>query len=365
MRVRIFLLSICLLTPRILFSDTTNTHQRTVTQLGKGIYEIRHKDAPDHFSEGNTTVVVGENAVLVVDSCYLPSVAREDIEQIRQWTNKPVRYLFNTHWHNDHTQGNATYAEAFPGISIVAQRETAKLEGLRIPAYLAEYPQRIERFQKELDTGKDPSGRLLTEAEKDDLKNAVAGGKAANEAVSAEFRGLKIRVPDVTFDREFDIDLGNREVQLKFLGRGNTAGDAIAYLPEEKIVIAGDLVDSPVPLLGSGFPIEQIETLKKLNQLDYETLVPGHGNVLTGKSFVEQEIAFIDAVVAAVEREIARTSADPKTRLTEIEKAVDRDVGMKKWGERFTGTNADDEDFFEGFSCPGVIETALAEMWPR
>src|SRR5215469_6453478 len=116
MRVRIFLLSICLLTPRILFSDTTNTHQRTVTQLGKGIYEIRHKDAPDHFSEGNTTVVVGENAVLVVDSCYLPSVAREDIEQIRQWTNKPVRYLFNTHWHNDHVQGNAAYTDAFPAI---------------------------------------------------------------------------------------------------------------------------------------------------------------------------------------------------------------------------------------------------------
>jgi hypothetical protein len=53
---------------------------------------------------------------------------------------------------------------------------------------------------------------------------------------------------------------------------------------------------------------------------------------------------------------------DPKSTLTEIEKAVDRDVGMKKWGERFTGANADDEDFFEGFSWPGLIETALAEI---
>jgi hypothetical protein len=87
--------------------------------------------------------------------------------------------------------------------------------------------------------------------------------------------------------------------------------------------------------------------------------------VLKGKSFVEQEIALIDAVVAAVEREIARTSTDPKSRLSEIEQAVDRDVGMKKWGAKFTGSNADDEDFFEGFSWPGLIETALAEMWPR
>jgi glyoxylase-like metal-dependent hydrolase (beta-lactamase superfamily II) len=115
-------------------------------------------------------------------------------------------------------------------------------------------------FQKELDTGKHSSGTPLTDEEKEDLKNAI--GKAASDAVSAEFRGLKVKVPDITFDRELDVDLGNREVQLKFLGRGNTAGDAVAYLPKEKILIAGDLVDSPVPFLYGGFPVEQIVTLR-------------------------------------------------------------------------------------------------------
>ena len=71
----------------------------------------------DEFPQGNTTGVIGQKAVLVVDSCYLPSEARKDIAQIRQWTKLPVKYLVNTHWHYDHTIGNGAYAEAFPILS--------------------------------------------------------------------------------------------------------------------------------------------------------------------------------------------------------------------------------------------------------
>jgi hypothetical protein len=90
-----------------LLADSVTAKERTVTKLAEGVYEIRHKDPPDHFSQGNTVVIIGDIGVLVVDSCYLPSSAREDIAQIRQWTNKPIRYLLNTHWHSDHNFGNA------------------------------------------------------------------------------------------------------------------------------------------------------------------------------------------------------------------------------------------------------------------
>jgi len=348
-----------------LSGDSVSTHQRTITKLGEGVYEIRHKDAPDHFLQGNTVVIIGERAVLVVDSCYLPSSAREDIAQISQWTDKPVRYLFNTHWHNDHIQGNAAYADAFPAINIVSQQETAKLMALRVGSYLSEYPHRMETFQRELNTGKDPDGRALSEEEKEDLKNAVAGGKAASEVVSAEFRGLTVKLPDITFDHELEIDLGNRAVQLKFLGRGNTVGDAVVYLPKEKILIAGDLVDSPVPYLEGGFPIEEVATLKRMEELDFETLVPGHGNVLRGKSFLRQEIGLIESVVEAMNREMARTSLDPKTRFTEIKKAVEQHVDMSAWRQKFAGNDPNDRDFFEVFAWPGLLQAAHTEMWPR
>jgi len=346
-------------------ADSSTTHQHSVRKLADGVYLILHPIAPDHFTESNTVVVIGDTAVLVVDSCYLPSSARDDIAQIREWTDKPVRYLLNTHWHNDHTQGNAIYADTFPAINIVAQSETAKLIPIRVPAYLAEYSTRMERFKQEIATKKDPGGRPLTQPEIDDLKVAVSGGEEASKVVSAEFRNLRVKAPDLAFDRELDVDLGNRQVQLKFLGRGNTAGDAVAYLPKEKILVAGDLVDSPIPFLYGGFPIEQIETLKQMNALDFDTLIPGHGDVLKGKAFVQMEIELLQAVVSAMTQEIARTSADPQARFEEIKRAVEKQVDKSAWSRRFAPDDADERDFFEDFSWPGLLLAVHAELWPR
>jgi cyclase len=94
--------------------------KRTVTQLADGIYEIQHEP------NGNTTVIIGDRRVFVVDSGFRPSSAREDIAQIRQWTDKPVAFVLNTHFHNDHNLGNRVYIEAFPALTIIAHAETKK-----------------------------------------------------------------------------------------------------------------------------------------------------------------------------------------------------------------------------------------------
>ena len=80
---------------------------------------------------------------------------------------------------------------------------------------------------------------------------------------------------------------------------------------------------------------------------------------------MQQEVDLIEAVVGAMNREIARTSADPRTRFEEIKKAVEQNVDMKVWREKFTSDDPDDGDFFEGFAWTGLLEAAHAEMWPR
>jgi glyoxylase-like metal-dependent hydrolase (beta-lactamase superfamily II) len=226
---------------------------------------------------------------------------------------------------------------------------------------LAQYPQRTAMFHAELDSGKDLDGLPLDDAGRRDLNERIAGGGV----VWQEFRELKRKGPNVTFDHELDLDLGNREVELKFLGRGNTVGDAIAYLPKEKILITGDLVDHPVPYLGGGFPVEEIATLKKMAELDVDVMVPGHGEILKGKAFLLQEIEFIEAVVWAINQEIARSIANPHKRLDEIKKAVARDVDVNAWRQKFAGDDPANRDFFDSFSLPGLIEAAHAELWPR
>jgi cyclase len=355
------ILLLCLVAPARLAADSVNTTKRTVTKLADGVYEIRHSDAPDTFPQGNTLVIIGDTSVLVVDSCYLQSSAREDITQIRQWTDKPVRFLVNTHEHGDHNFGNRAYADAFPGISIIAQAETLRTMKLRQPPFVAQYQERAVRFQKELDEGKDGAGNPLSEVGRQDLRDAIAG----SNAVWPEFRELKLRFPDVTFDKEMNIDLGNRVVELKYLGLGNTVGDAVVYLPKERILATGDLVDSPVPYLGGGFPVAQIETLKTMLRLDADTIVPGHGDVLRGKSYVEMEIAFLEAVVGAINDEIGRSGATAHRRLAEIKVAVAKNAGIDSWRQKFAGDDPENRDFFDSLALTGVVEAAHAELWPQ
>jgi len=261
------------------FADSSVTTQRTITKLAEGVYEIRHPDAPDTFPQGNTTVIIGERSVLVVDSCLLPSSAREDVDQIRKWTNKPVSFLVNTHWHFDHTLGNGTYATAFPAIQIIAHKATCKTIADFNQGAVVRYPKRADRFKKILETGKNADGKPLSDNERKDYEHALAG----LAPVVAEFNGIMQVNPNVIFDHELDIDLGNRPAEIKFLERGNTAGDTVIYLPNEKILMTGDLVDHPVPYLFGGFPVDFVNTLHVLKKIDAQTLVPGHGDVLHDK----------------------------------------------------------------------------------
>jgi cyclase len=349
-------------TPR----DSTSTAERSTEQVADGVFEIRHQDAPDSFPQGNTTVIVGARDVLVVDACYLPSSAEQDVAQIRAWTDKPVRYLVNTHWHYDHTMGNGVYRDAFRGISIVAHVETRKQIAGYNPQWFANFPKRGDQFREAIASGKDANGRVLTPGELAEYEHALAG----LDPVGREFEPLAARTdlaPDRTFDRELVIDLGGREVRLLHLGRGNTAGDAVAWLPAERILVAGDLLDHPVPYLGGGYPIEEIATLEALERLGGETIVPGHGMVLRGAggaAYLRQVIEFIEAVVAAVDDEQHRAGGGPR-KLDIVKAAVLARLPVAAWRWRFAGEDEEAGDFFESFALDGAITATYAALWGR
>jgi cyclase len=344
-------------------ADTVNTSQRTVTKLADGIYAIRHKDAPDTFPQGNTTVIIGGREVLVVDSCYLPSSAEEDIAQIRQWTAKPVRFLLNTHWHYDHTMGNAAYRDAFPGLVVVAQTETRNQIAGYNRYWFERFPGRAERMQKMIDAGKNADGKTLTPNEIQELKTAVAG----IHPVWAEFKILATRLPELTpdlaFEREMTVDLGGREVHLKHLGRGNTRGDAMAYLPKEKILITGDLLDHPVPYLFGGYPEEQIGTLQRMSQLDAQAIVPGHGDVLHDKVYLQKEIDFISAVVTQVKKAIYRFGSGPD-KFDAVKDEVSKNLNVDDLRKEFAGDDKSNFDFFNE-TLDGLIRAAFDESWGK
>ncbi len=306
---------------------------RKVTKLADGVYVIEHQDKGDGAASGNTTVIIGERQVFVVDSCFLPSAAKEDIAQIRQWTDRPVTFLLNTHFHNDHNFGNRVYMDAFPALTIIAHKETKKDMDMFGPGSVGREEKGRASLQKMLDTGKTPSGVALTAEDKKEVANALT----QRAAVIDEMKPVKFQSATLTFDHDFSIDLGGREVQVKFLGRGNTAGDAVAYLPKEKIAIVGDLVVYPIPYIYDGYPTEWAQTLQDLSQLPADAVVPGHGPVLHDMTYVLLIRDLLKSAVAQVDAKLVQLGPAMFHTVDEVRPAVD----LSTFQTRFAGTDKD------------------------
>ena len=258
-------------------AQVVETNDHIVATVAPGVYAIRHKNASRIGAlSGTTTVIIGERDVLIVDSGSLPSIAMSDIALIRRWTTKPVRYVVNTHWHGDHTWGNSVYADSFPGVAIVSHVGTPALMQGYLTNFLARNVARAKQAVRSAETGKEADGTPLTAARRTEVAADLPNARIR----AAEYSTLTTRLPNVTFDHELTLDLGGREVQLKFLGRGNTSSDIVVWLPREKIVATGDLLVYPYPFFLGGYPVEWSRTLDRVAQLGPQTIIPGHGAVL-------------------------------------------------------------------------------------
>jgi cyclase len=327
--------------------------QRKVTTLADGIYTIEHPGhRHDGLFSGNTTVIIGARQVLVVDSAFLPSVAQEDIAQIRQWTDKPVTFVLNTHFHNDHNLGNAKYMQAFPSLTVIAHVETKKSMDMFGPGSAGREERANARIQKMLDDNKGPGGQPLSAEDKAYIKEALADRLRWYE----EIKQVKFQSATMTFDQDLFIDLGNREVQIRFLGKGNTAGDAIAFLPKEKIAVVGDLIGYPVPMANDGYPSEWIHTLQKLSQLDADTIVPGHGPVLRNKSRILLYRDLLQSAVDQLNAKLIQTGPAMSRTLEEVKGSID----LSPFKQSFIGNDENLEPDWDDFTR-GLIKTLFEE----
>jgi glyoxylase-like metal-dependent hydrolase (beta-lactamase superfamily II) len=319
-------------------ADSSVTTQRAVTKVAAGVYAIRHVDAPDTNPQGNTTVIIGERAVLVVDSGYLPSSAAEDIAQIRRWTDRPVRYLLNTHWHPDHQRGNSVYVDAFPDVAIVAHQETAKLMAAYDAANRERYPQRLQAMKETL--AKKPDA---------ELQKTIDG----RSRVLAELERSRLQLPTLTFASELIVDLGNRVVELRHSGSGDTRGDAWAYLPKEQILVTGDLVVAPVPYFFAGYPEARARALRRLLELDVQAIVPGHGDVMRDKAYMRAVAEMVETIVGQVNAAVVRIGS-LSARLEDVRPQID----VAEYRRRFAGDDPHNQEYFDE-SIEGLIKDAF------
>ena len=244
----------------------------------------------------NTALIETDDGVLVVDSHSKPSAARVVVEQIRGITSKPVRYVVNTHFHWDHWQGNEAYPSAYGHVEVITNditREAIVRKSLkRIQDHVRQMPAEIDALRAQ-----------LAAATSADERAELGSSLRQAEEYFAEVRALKPALPTIAFERSMRILQQSRDIHLLHLGRAHTEGDVFVYLPKERVVVTGDAVIGWTPFMGDGYPQDWPETLRRLEQLDFDRMILGHGQV-AGRDWLRTFRSYVEDMVEAVRREV-------------------------------------------------------------
>jgi glyoxylase-like metal-dependent hydrolase (beta-lactamase superfamily II) len=248
------------------FASAADLEEKKVT------FEKLSEHAYAYTAEGdpNTGIIIGDDAVMVIDTQATPVMAQDVIRRIREVTDKPIKYVVMSHYHAVRVLGASAYM-AEGGEQIIASRDTYDLV--------------VERgeFDKASEIGRFP--RLFQNVE------SVPEG---------------LTWPTMTFEGKMSVWLGSLEVQLIQLGRGHTKGDTVAWIPSEKILFSGDLVEfDATPYAGDAYFSDWPQTLDNVAALQPEKLVPGRGAALTTPEQVQAGLSgtrdFIKDLYASVQ----------------------------------------------------------------
>lgn len=260
------------------FASTADLEEKQVTfaELAEGVYAYTTEGDP------NSGVVIGDDAVMVIEAQATPVMAQGVIDHIRQVTDKPIKYLVLSHYHAVRVLG----ASAYQAGEIITSEATYNLI--------------MERGQQDYESELGRFPRLF---------------RAAESIPDLTW-------PTMTFRDKLTIFMGRRRVELLFLGAGHTKGDIVVWLPEEKIMFSGDLVEyGATPYTGDAQLADWPQTLDNISALKPEKLVPGRGEALTSAAQVAEAIAGTKSFVTQLFEE-AKKGVTAGQSLSEVYRAT-------------------------------------------
>jgi len=254
----------------------------------------------------NAAIFVNSADVLVVDAHSKPSAAAALIAQIkRDVTPKPVRYLVDSHFHWDHSQGNAAYLATGHKMDILATNTTKQL----MEQYAA------ARLQASLDpAGPSPISYPWVGHQMEDLRQRIGKATADDEktrlqtqlqrleSFAAEMKNFKPSLPTITFDKTYVVKDKNHELHLEFHGRAHTAGDVVVFCPQKRVIATGDaILGSVLPFFGDSYPKAWPKTIADIGKLEFDHVMPGHGGVQHGHEILNGMGGYIDEIAEKVD----------------------------------------------------------------
>lgn len=265
--------------------------QEGLTKIADNVYSyVGQKDAsPAHSFAANAGIVIGRDGILVVDTLISAKEAQRFMADIRKVSDKPIKYVVNTHTHLDHAFGNCVFAKL--GATVISH---------------------------------DADRKKLATKGGDLLKNAGNYGLKPEDMA-----GTEIVVPTLAFSDQLTIDLGGEEVKLIRTAPSHTAGSLVVFLPAKKLLFSGDILFTDFhPFLADGDIPGWTKTLDALIAMNVELIIPGHGPLSTRKDLREMKeyLMLFDAKA----RELAAGSQDADAIAAEMKKVLPK-RSMAEW----------------------------------
>lgn len=318
--------------------------------IAPGIYLFQ---TPDHGFigvEGNSYAIVNQDDVFVFDANQSPAVARAIIAAIHELTTKPVRYVANSHWHYDHWLGNEAYAQAFPGVEIISSDDARRIMQNVTTKYISDIAGAMQQADKqirdEVARGTNSIGQPLTEVRKKEMLEKLTQQPPFVDELKSDHPTL----PTLVYDHHLTLFRGGREFRItKYVG--NTPGDTALYLPAEKVLFTGDLLVAPIPYAFNSYPLRWIESLKELDRLDAQLILPGHGDPQHDKQYLELVLSSMESIVDQVRRAAAQGMS-----LEDTQKSVKLDSASQ-----FTHGDAHTAAELQAYFIGPLIERAYKE----
>ncbi len=264
-------------------SKTTKNLAYNFTKIADGVYLATGNG--NMVVASNAVVIINEEEVMLVDSSTSPAAAKALIADIKTLTNKPIRYVINTHFHFDHAHGNQVFG---PEVEIIGHEYTREqLSGNILHSHTYLYfvgmlPEQIKSLQSQIAGEPDPK-------KKEELEKELA---LQTDFYRAQ-EEIRPTPPNLTFKDRMSLFRGNREIRLLYLGIGHTGGDIFVYLPKERILCTGDFLGPFLSYMGDGYADEWDDTLEKLKSIDFDVILPGHGYPMKTGEKIEHFQAYL------------------------------------------------------------------------
>jgi cyclase len=287
-----------------------STNLFTIEKVTDGVYAALAR--PQIMINCNAAIFVNSQDVLVVDAHSKPSAAAALIAQIKkEVTTKPVRYLVNSHFHWDHTQGNAAYQKSGAKVDIIASDATkqlmTQLSRNRLKESLDGVPQQIDDLQARV--AKTPSA-----ADRENYRNLIR----QLEAYQTEMKSFTLELPTITFAKSHVIQDSAGDLHIEFHGRAHTAGDIMVFSPQKRVLASGDAISGFLPSMADGYPKPWPTTINSVGQWAFDQVIAGHGPVQHDRSRMTHLRDYIEELTARVEegKKAGRPLAELQKTLT-------------------------------------------------